>query len=86
MSDTNPLTKAIDLVGLAALARGLDVTYPAIRKWEARGRLPRTEWTGETDYSGRIEVLTGGAVTRADLLAKWPELAATPVSTIQQGA
>ena len=62
------LTKAIEIVGLSALARGLGVTHQAIRKWEAAGRLPRTEWTGETSYAGRIAAMTDGAVSRDELL------------------
>jgi hypothetical protein len=68
MSD-NLITKAISLVGLGVLAKGLGISGQAVRKWEAAGRLPRTEWTGETNYSESIEMLTGGEVTKADLLA-----------------
>lgn len=62
------LSKAIGIVGLAELARGLGVTYQAIRKWEAAGRLPRTEWTGETGYSEKIVAMTDGQVSKDDLL------------------
>ena len=62
------LSRAIEVVGLQDLARGLGVTYQAIRKWEAAGRLPRTEWTGETNYIDRIVELSGGAVSRDELL------------------
>lgn len=68
MTTQNPISKAIELVGLSKLAKGLDVTYQAVRKWEQAGRMPRTEWTGETSHSERIEELTGGEVTRASLL------------------
>lgn len=64
----HPLTIAIELVGLGALAKQLGVSGQAIRKWEAAGRLPRTEWTGETSYSRAIERATKGAVKRKDLL------------------
>jgi len=64
------ITKAIKIVGLQDLASGLGVTYQAVRKWEAAGRLPRTEWTGETNYADQIMVLTGGAVSREDLLRR----------------
>lgn len=71
------LTSAIDQIGLQELARHLGVTYQAIRKWEAAGRLPRTEWTGETDYATRIVELAGGSVSRADLL-RLPQPASEP--------
>lgn len=67
--EPNLISQAIEIVGLAKLARALGVTYQAIRKWEARGRLPRTEWTGETDYAALIEAETEGRITKVDLLS-----------------
>lgn len=67
--NTNPITQAIEAVGLGALAKQLGVSGQAIRKWEAAGRLPRTEWTGETNYSEVIEQATFGGVTRGALLS-----------------
>jgi DNA-binding transcriptional regulator YdaS (Cro superfamily) len=69
----HPIEEAIAHVGLAPLARALSVSTQAIRKWQAGGRMPRTEWTGETAYCPAIEALTEGKVTRAMLLAPWPE-------------
>lgn len=78
----NPLSKAIEVVGLSRLAAGLGVTYQAVRKWEKACRLPRTEWTGETAYASTIERLTDGSVTRDELLAMnaslIPDLEAPP--------
>ena len=62
-----PLDIAIERIGLQPLSRGLGVTYQAVRKWQRKG-LPRTEWTGETDYARQIEQLTAGEVTRDELL------------------
>lgn len=45
------------------------VSYQAVKKWEAKGRLPRTEWTGETAYAAAIELITEGKVSRSELLA-----------------
>lgn len=67
------LTKAIEVIGLTELAAGLGKTYQAIRKWEAQGRLPRTEWSGETDYARQIVRMArakGVAIRRADLLER----------------
>jgi len=47
---------------------GKTLSYQAVKKWIEKGRLPRTEWTGETHYAEAIESLTGGLVQRADLL------------------
>ena len=67
--EQNLISQAIEIVGLAKLAKTLGITYQAIRKWEASGRLPRTEWTGETDYASLIEAATEGKVTKAALLS-----------------
>ena len=64
----NLISKSIRLVGAPSLARLLGVTKQAIWKWRNQGRLPRTEWTGETNYAAMIEKATNGAVTRDDLL------------------
>lgn len=66
-----PLRAAIRIVGLSTMAKRLGVTYQAVRKWEAAGRMPRTEWTGETRYSQAIEELTQGEVRRVALLGSW---------------
>ena len=71
---TSHLTEAINLVGLQPLARALGVTYQAVKKWEARGRLPRTEWTGETSYAAIIERQTGGLITKEMLVAVTPNV------------
>ena len=71
MAPDDPIEDAVRLVGLARLARELNLTHQAVRRWQRAGRLPRTEWTGETAYSDRIQCLTGGAVTRERLLGKW---------------
>lgn len=73
--DTSPLAQAIEHVGLAVLARELKVTHQAVRKWERTG-LPRTEWTGETNYAECIERLTDGRVLKSVLMAAHHPLAA----------
>ena len=40
--------------GFEVLAEICGVTRPAIHKWKKKGRFPRTEWTGETNYAQRI--------------------------------
>lgn len=68
----HPIERAIALVGLARLARELGRTHQAIRKWQLLGRLPRTEWTGETHYAKTIARLTDNVVTVEMLLEPWP--------------
>lgn len=64
----NLISKAIDLTSLTKLAKACGVTYQSVKRWEVKGCLPRTDWTGETDYASRIEEATKGAVTRDQLL------------------
>lgn len=68
MQNENLISKAIKIVGLSKLASVCGIRYQSLQKWEAKGRLPRTDWTGETDYATRIEKATNGAVTRDQLL------------------
>ena len=68
MKQENKITEAIGIIGLQPLAKAVGLSYQAILKWEKAGRLPRTEWTGETNYSAVIERLTEGKVSRGDLL------------------
>lgn len=68
MQNENLISKAIKIVGLSKLAAACGIRYQSLQKWEAKGRLPRTDWTGETDYARRIEEATKGAVTRDELL------------------
>lgn len=55
---TNFIRKAVDGTSRRKVAEACNVSVRAVRKWEAAGRLPRTEWTGETNYGQRIEELT----------------------------
>lgn len=71
MRNADPIQAAIDIVGLSTLARGLGVTHQAVRKWQRAGRLPRTEWTGETEYAAKIAEMSGGVVLRDDVMSKW---------------
>ena len=49
------LKEAIEqLGGLSGTARLLGVSVRAVGKWRDAGHLPRTELTGETDYSIRM--------------------------------
>lgn len=66
--EKSPIDIAIELVGTRQIASACGVTVQAVTKWKARKRLPRTEWTGETNYAGQIEALTESHVTREQLL------------------
>lgn len=50
------LKKAIACVGgVAAAAKACEVSQRAVYKWIAADALPRTEYTGETNYVERLE-------------------------------
>lgn len=40
--------------GVKSLAKVCAVSGQAVYKWIAKGRLPRTEYSGETNYAGLI--------------------------------
>lgn len=49
------LKQAIEKAGgVALVANGCNISPRAVYKWLAAGRLPRTDYTGETDYAERI--------------------------------
>lgn len=64
------IQKAADLIGVYGIARACGLRGPSVYKWIENGRLPRTEWTGETDYASKIEIACDGKVTKAELLIK----------------
>ena len=70
MVSMNPLERAVDLLGWQSLSKALAVSHQAIRKWIEAERLPRSEFSGETDYAAIIECKTAGAV-KADELLQW---------------
>lgn len=69
-TELNPISKAIAICGLKQLETTCLVSYQAIRKWEKAGRLPRTEWTGETNYAEKIAQACENKVTREELLQR----------------
>jgi hypothetical protein len=77
MKTQNLITQAIDYIGLTKMATACGKSYQAVRKWEKAGRLPRTEWTGETNYAAIIERESGGKITR-DMLLNTAKLSCSP--------
>lgn len=56
--------------GPVTVAKAFGLSRQAVDKWTAQGFLPRTDWTGETDYAGALERMSG--VSRDELLAAKP--------------
>lgn len=74
------LSKAVESVGgpiLAAKACG--ISRQAIDRWLTRGSLPRTEYTGETDYAARMA--KAAAERGAPFDAAWLLAEAAPKKT-----
>ena len=64
----NLVTRAVGKSGGPKIvASECGVSYQAVLKWMKNG-LPRTEWTGETDYSSVIERLSKSEFSRRRLL------------------
>lgn len=63
------VSEIIKGVGLTRIAQACAVSPSAVHKWKSQNRLPRTEWTGETQYAVKIAALHGG-VTVAELLTR----------------
>lgn len=73
----NALNQVLELAGgPIALTRAINkriekpVTYQAVLKWVRQGHLPRTEWTGETQYAKAMSKAVGGRIKVRDLLQK----------------
>lgn len=63
------IQKAVDLIGgFNAAARICDVSPQAVMKWVKRGKLPRTEATGETDYATAL-AMANESISKDALLA-----------------
>lgn len=63
------LRKAIECAGgPPAAAKACGISLQAVHKWLAAGRLPRTEYTGETQYAEKIAAAAGGAFSSQELL------------------
>lgn len=54
------LAEAIKDIGVMAIASACGCSPRAIYKWIEKGALPRTDFTGETDYAGQIAGVSGG--------------------------
>lgn len=63
------LRKAIAVCGgPERSARICDISSRAVYKWLLSGRLPRTEYTGETQYAVKLAAASAGGFTAEQLL------------------
>ena len=68
--DVNPaFSELIKSIGVSAISKACDCSPRAIYKWIERDALPRTDFTGETNYAERIAIASDGRFS-ADLIRK----------------
>lgn len=76
----NPVEYAIECVGGCSVAAGLlGISYHAVYKMKKNGVLPRSEYTGETNYAEILAAHSKGQVTSYWLLSQ-----ANPIQKQQQ--
>lgn len=66
--NVSAIERLVQKHGTKVLANVCSLTPPAIYKWLNAGRLPRTEWTGETNYAELISEFDP-SFSKEDLLA-----------------
>ncbi|GIB64809.1 Cro/Cl family transcriptional regulator [Vibrio cholerae] len=63
------LREAITSIGAQKISEVCQVSVRAVYKWCERGVLPRTDYTGETQYAEKIADLSQGKYTKDELLS-----------------
>jgi len=54
------LAEAIKEIGVTAISSACGCSPRSIYKWMKKGALPRTDFTGETNYAEQIAIASGG--------------------------
>jgi hypothetical protein len=65
--------------GIGAAAKVCERSYQALNKWRKAGSLPRTDYTGETQYAARLAAAAMGKGTIFE--ASWLLDASAPQKT-----
>lgn len=68
--DIKTIAEAVKEYGSKFIAEACGVSRQAVEKWVERGRMPRTDFTGETNYAEEIESATKKRVRKAALLQR----------------
>lgn len=58
----------IKQIRVPVVAKACERTPRAIYKWINSGCLPRTDYTGETEYASKIAAVSGGQFTASQIL------------------
>ena len=65
--DTITVKSVIKELGVQNVSAITHVSVRAVYKWMARDALPRTDYTGETDYAGAMSQLSNGKYSAVDI-------------------
>ena len=70
MNNSITVKEAIDLVPgkVVGASEVCGVSVRAVYKWINAGRLPRTDYTGETDYANRLSKASSGEFSPEQIL------------------
>lgn len=67
----NPIRLAKNKLGsFSAISRVCQVSRVTVHNWNQQGRLPRTDYTGETEYWKKIKNAVNGELTKDQLLPR----------------
>lgn len=67
----NQISKVIKhFGGRTQVAEITGVSYMAVKKWEKNGHFPRTEYTGETNYTQKLYEASGGVLSVDEMLSR----------------
>lgn len=61
------LTQIIDHIGASNVAQLCGITSRAVYKWRASNTLPRTDYTGETQYAEKLANALNNKITADDI-------------------
>ena len=64
------IEEAVAEYGARFIAEACGVTRQAVERWVASGRMPWTDFIGQTNYAAGIEAATGGRVRKSALLQR----------------
>ncbi|MFQ1046951.1 helix-turn-helix domain-containing protein [Avibacterium paragallinarum] len=61
------LVQIIDHIGVSNVAKLCGITTRAVYKWRASNSLPRTDYTGETQYAEKLASVLNSEITANDI-------------------
>ena len=84
MSTKQAMKKAIKIIGIMNMARGLGISHQRIYQIRDSNKMPRTEFSCESKHSLKIQELTNNKVTVKQLLGHVPVCIADKVDELDK--